>query len=128
MTEVTPSEQADTASIPTETDSGLTGYLVEAPDQRRQHFPNRSVVREQDTALASYVQVSADVETSADIGVEGYNDRSAASELEPGQFQETRLLSLHEVRQRAFEALRRAEARREALREEEAKHTGWADE
>jgi hypothetical protein len=128
MTEVTRSEDIDTASMPIERDSSLPEYQMEAPVQERRHVPNRSVVREQDTIPASYVQVSADIEASADIGVEAYHDRSAASELEPGQFQETRLLTLHEVRQRALEALRRAEERREALREEEAKYTGWADE
>lgn len=48
-------------------------------------------------------------------------DSTAASETSPQNFQETRILSSREVRQRADQALREAEQRRKLLREEEAR-------
>ena len=128
MTEIAPNEQADSATMLFETDAELPENQSGALDQRRRYFaPNRSLVQDQETAPASYVQVSTDIEVAADIGAEGYHNRSAAPESEWGRFQETRLLTPHEVRRRAYAALRRAEIRREALREEEAKYTDWTD-
>jgi hypothetical protein len=80
---------------------------------------NRSAVQASEMQPVSHVQLSSHIEVADDYGVEGYRRHTVASETAPGHFQETRILSPNEVRQRAYQALRRMEQRRNQLREEE---------
>ena len=89
--------------------------------------PNRLGIQALKIQPISHTQVSSPIVTK-DYGEEGRYHGAAASETAPGRFQETRIVSLGEVRQRAYQALERAEQRHRQLREEEARLSPGEDE
>ncbi|MBU1661087.1 MAG: hypothetical protein KKD28_06405 [Chloroflexi bacterium] len=115
MVDIRLRKEKGSLSAPLETEPS-----VQEHETRLYLWPNRSTIRAQEMRLVFHSQTSSDVETTEDFGHEGYHNRIVASEIEPDRFQETQLLTSQEVKQRAYEALRRAEQRRKEIREQEA--------
>jgi hypothetical protein len=116
-----PEQQQKSSSTPAPIPSDSTTQDIGSSLKTKRdtyRVPNRSVIQATEVRSGSYVQVSSSIRVTGDDKDYG----TAASETTPGRFQETRILSPGEVRQRAYEALRKAEQKRSQLREEERRY------
>lgn len=69
--------------------------------------------------MISDTQITSDVRISSDIVSENTNSRTAASQTSANRFQETRVMSVVELRKRAIAALKLQEQKRKKLLEQE---------
>lgn len=115
-------QPTENRTVPVCLDADATGQAE--PNQvahRHQYTPrNRALVQARQEDPTSNEAVSSDVTVACDLGDQGYQTRSVASETQPNRFQETRILSLREVERRTYEALRRAEQKRKDYVRQEA--------
>jgi hypothetical protein len=81
--------------------------------------PNRKIIEIRNSQPPSSDQITSNIREDTDWGNVGYKSGSAASQMDKSWFQETRSLTLSEIKRRFDEAIKRDEQRRKELQESE---------